>query len=75
MTVDPADLTAADHLDAAREMAAAGPPLPRAPARRGSRPPHRRPGHRSPSIRARFPDPTCPKETDLTCPPATTSTP
>ncbi|MFR0356923.1 hypothetical protein [Streptomyces sediminimaris] len=57
MTRDPADLTAADYLDGAREMAAAGRPhlaylLAEEAARRTDDP------AAALSIRARFPDPT-----------------
>ncbi|MGP2436092.1 hypothetical protein [Streptomyces sp. JW3] len=57
MTRDPADLTAADHLDAAREMNAAGRPylahlLAEEAARRTTRP------ATAAAIRATYPDPT-----------------
>ncbi|MEU1657545.1 hypothetical protein ABZ527_15530 [Streptomyces griseofuscus] len=57
MTFDPALLTASDHLDAARDMAAAGRPflahlLAEEAARRIDDPAIAR------SIRARYPDPT-----------------
>ncbi|WP_406355282.1 hypothetical protein OHB56_22495 [Streptomyces sp. NBC_01635] len=64
MTRDPADLTAADHLDAAREMAAADRPylahlLAEEAARRTDDP------VTAAGIRASFPDPTTTRtETD-----------
>ena len=64
MTSDPADLTAADHLDAAREMAAANRPLlahllAEEAARRTTDP------ATAVGIRAAFPDPALTrKETD-----------
>ncbi|MEU5390627.1 hypothetical protein ACFYQT_11335 [Streptomyces tibetensis] len=64
MTSDPADLTAADHLDAAREMAAANRPLlahllAEEAARRTPDP------ATAASIRVAFPDPALTrKETD-----------
>lgn len=61
MTRDPADLTAGDYLDSAREMAAADRPylaylLAEEAARRTTDPATAR------SIRARFPDPTTGKD-------------
>ncbi|MFJ2948717.1 hypothetical protein ACIO8H_13965 [Streptomyces sp. NPDC087226] len=73
MLGDPADLTAADHLDGAREMAAAGRPflahlLAEEAVRRTVDP------ATAAGIRAAFPDPD-PNGDRLTCPPATSSTP
>ncbi|MGW0609689.1 hypothetical protein [Streptomyces sp. NPDC002788] len=61
MTSDPADLTAADHLDAAREMTAANRPflahlLAGEAARRTADP------ATAAGIRAAFPDPTLTRE-------------
>lgn len=75
MTSDPADLTAADHLDAARGMAAANRPLlahllAEEAARRTADPGHRRQHPRG--LPRPGPDP---RGDRLTCPPVTTSTP
>ncbi|MET7377461.1 hypothetical protein ABZT08_01295 [Streptomyces sp. NPDC005526] len=61
MTCDPADLTASDYLDGAREMAAAGRPylahlLAEEAARRTTDP------ATAAGIRASFPDPTTPRK-------------
>ncbi|MGA5442718.1 hypothetical protein ACPCKW_24810 [Streptomyces griseoincarnatus] len=74
MLVDPAHLTAADHLDAAREMAAAGRSflaylLAEEAARRTADP------ATAAGIRAVFPDPNLTREETPSCPPATSSTP
>ncbi|MBT3164681.1 hypothetical protein HTV80_16415 [Streptomyces sp. Vc74B-19] len=71
MLVDPADLTAADHRDAACEMAATNRPflahlLAEEAARLTADP------ATAAGIRAAFPDPNGDR---LTCPPATSSTP
>ncbi|MGW9324759.1 hypothetical protein [Streptomyces koyangensis] len=63
MTSDPADLTAADYLDSAREMTAADRPylahlLAEEAAQRTTSP------ATAAAIRATFPDPTTRKETD-----------
>jgi hypothetical protein len=55
MTSDPADLTAADHLDAAREMAAANRPLAHLLAEEAAR--RTTDPATAAGIRAAFPDP------------------